>query len=134
MSTTYQGPTSRKRTVQAGPLKSPDERIAALEARIEADRARKLTAEAEVEAHIEERQRVRTRKRRAWQFAAGVVLGVACTLLISASITDNDMTPPAFGADSLAGSLAHRVHGIPVRLQGRRGWLRVLPADRRRRE
>ena len=108
MSTTYQGPE-----VQASPFKSPDERIAALEARIEADRARKLTAEAEVEARIEERQRVRTRKRRAWQFAAGVVLGVACTLLISASITDNDMTPPAFGADSLAGSLGTVYTGSP---------------------
>ena len=56
---------------------------------------------------------MRTRKRRAWQFAAGVAVGVACTLLISASITDNDVAPPAFGADALAGSLGTVYTGSP---------------------
>jgi hypothetical protein len=115
LSTTYPGADVQEAApLETSPFKSPDERIAALEARIAADRAGKLAAEAEVEARIEERQRVRVRKRRAWQFLAGVVLGVAGTLLITTSITDSDMVPPAFGADSLAGSLSTVYTGAPL--------------------
>ncbi|MEA2346596.1 MAG: hypothetical protein QOG62_383 [Thermoleophilaceae bacterium] len=113
MSTTYPGiEVQEPAAPEAAPFRSPDERIAALEARIAADRERSVTAEAEVEARIEDRQRTRVRRRRAWQFAAGVAVGVACTLLISASISD-DAVPTALGADSLARSLGAFYIGAP---------------------
>jgi len=79
---------------------------------IAADRARSATAEAEVDARIEHRHQNRVRRRRAWQFVAGVAVGVGCTLLISASISD-ETVPTAFGADSLAGSLGAAYMGAP---------------------
>lgn len=96
----------------ASPFRSPDERIAALEQRIKEDRLRSRTETAGVEDALAQRKRSRDRRRHAWQFLAGLGLGVAGTLLISASINDPAQAG-SFGADELAASLGDSYVGSP---------------------
>ena len=51
--------------------------------------------------------------------------------LIAASITDNDMPPPAFGADWLAGSLGTVYTGAPFDCKAVGGGFECFPADRK---
>lgn len=97
---------------QASPFKSPDDRIAALEERIKADRLRSRAEAAHVDDALAERKRARTRRRHAWQFLAGLALGIAGTLLISASI-DDTARAGTLGADQLAASLGDAYVGSP---------------------
>ena len=97
---------------QASPFKSPDDRIAALEQRIKEDRLRSRAEAAHIDEALAERKRARTRRRHAWQFLAGLGLGVAGTLLISASINDTAQAG-SLDADQLAASLGDSYVGSP---------------------
>jgi hypothetical protein len=94
------------------PLKTPDQRIAELEERIRADQLRSVREAEEVEARVEKHKRSRRRRQHAWQFGAGLALGVAATLLISASI-DEPRRPLQLGPGSLAVSLGEHFPGAP---------------------
>jgi len=97
---------------QASPFKSPDDRIAALEERIKADRLRSRAEAAHIDEALAERKRARTRRHHAWQFLVGLGLGVAGTLLISASINDSAQAG-TLDADALAESLGQSYVGSP---------------------
>jgi hypothetical protein len=96
----------------ASPFRSPDERIAALEARIKEDRLRSRAEAVQVEDALAQRKRSRDRRRHAWQFLAGLALGVGATLLVSASIDDRAAYEPP-GAKALAASLGTKYVGAP---------------------
>jgi hypothetical protein len=106
------GENGSSATELASPFTSPDERIAALEARIKEDRLRSRAEAVQVEDALARRKRSRERRRHAWQFIAGLVLGIGATLLVSASIDDRAAYQPP-GAEALAASLGVEYVGAP---------------------
>jgi hypothetical protein len=105
---------------QASPFKSPDDRIAALEQRIKEDRLRSRAEALELETNLAERKRARSRRRHAWQFVAGLALGIAGTLLISASI-NQPAQAGALGPTELAASLGEAYVGPPFECKAEGG-------------